>query len=129
MELPVTVAPSADAAPRWKRVLLKLSGGAFAGGETLGIDPTTVATIARQIGEVVRTGVQVAVVVGGGNMFRGQALANRGRERARADDGGMLGPVITCLALQDFLEREGITTRVEPAIAMGQVAEPYLPLR
>jgi uridylate kinase len=129
MELPVTVAPSADAAPRWKRVLLKLSGEDFAGGETLGIDPTTVATIARQIGEVVRSGVQVAVVVGGGNMFRGQALAARGIDRARADYMGMLGTVINCLALQDFLEREGIITRVQTAIAMGQVAEPYLPLR
>jgi uridylate kinase len=118
-----------DASPRWKRVLLKLSGEAFAGDEALGIDPTTVATIARQIGEVVRTGVQVAVVVGGGNMFRGQALANRGMDRARADYMGMLGTVINCLALQDFLEREGITTRVQTAIAMGQVAEPYLPLR
>jgi uridylate kinase len=125
----VTVASSLDASPRWKRVLLKLSGEAFAGGEALGIDPTTVATIARQIGEVVRTGVQVAVVVGGGNMFRGQALAERGMDRARADYMGMLGTVINCLALQDFLEREGITTRVQTAISIGQVAEPYLPLR
>ena len=115
--------------PRWSRVLLKLSGEAFAGGDPLGIDPTTVAAIARQIGDVVRDGVQVAVVVGGGNMFRGQALADRGMDRARADYMGMLGTVINCLALQDFLEHEGITTRVQTAIAMGQVAEPYLPLR
>jgi uridylate kinase len=115
--------------PRWHRVLLKLSGEAFAGGEPLGIDPGTIAAIARQIAEVVRTGVQVAVVVGGGNMFRGQALAERGMDRARADYMGMLGTVINCLGLQDFLEREGITTRVQTAIAMGQVAEPYLPLR
>ena len=115
--------------PRWSRVLLKLSGEAFAGGDPLGIDPTTVAAIARQIGEVVNTGVQVAVVVGGGNMFRGQALADRGMDRGRADYMGMLGTVINCLALQDFLEHEGITTRVQTAIAMGQVAEPYLPLR
>jgi uridylate kinase len=125
----VSDASPADAAPRWKRVLLKLSGEAFGGGEALGIDPTTVATIARQIAEVVRTGVQVAVVVGGGNMFRGQALAERGMDRARADYMGMLGTVINCLALQDFLEHEGITTRVQTAISMGQVAEPYLPLR
>jgi uridylate kinase len=118
-----------DTEPRWRRVLLKLSGEAFAGGDPLGIDPTTVATIARQVADVVRTGVQVAVVVGGGNMFRGQALAVRGMDRARADYMGMLGTVINCLALQDFLEREGITTRVQTAIAMGQVAEPYLPLR
>ncbi len=115
--------------PRWSRVLLKLSGEAFAGGDPLGIDPTTVAAIARQIGDVTRDGVQVAVVVGGGNMFRGQALADRGMDRGRADYMGMLGTVINCLALQDFLEHEGITTRVQTAIAMGQVAEPYLPLR
>ncbi len=115
--------------PRWSRVLLKLSGEAFAGGEPLGIDPTTVAAIARQIRDVVHTGVQVAVVVGGGNMFRGEALAERGMDRGRADYMGMLGTVINCLALQDFLEHEGITTRVQTAIAMGQVAEPYLPLR
>jgi uridylate kinase len=124
---PVNRASSSD--PPWTRVLLKLSGEAFAGGDALGIDPTTVAAIARQIGEVVSTGVQVAVVVGGGNMFRGQALADRGMDRPRADYMGMLGTVINCLALQDFLEREGFTTRVQTAIAMGQVAEPYLPLR
>ena len=115
--------------PQWNRVLLKLSGEALAGGASLGIDPSTVASIARQVADVVRSGVQVAVVVGGGNMFRGQALAERGMDRARADYMGMLGTVINCLALQDFLEREGITTRVQTAIAMGQVAEPYLPLR
>jgi uridylate kinase len=115
--------------PRWSRVLLKLSGEAFAGGDPLGIDPTTVAAIARQISEVVATGVQVAVVVGGGNMFRGEALAERGMDRGRADYMGMLGTVINCLALQDFLEHAGVTTRVQTAISMGQVAEPYLPLR
>jgi uridylate kinase len=115
--------------PRWSRVLLKLSGEAFAGGEPLGIDPVTVAAIARQIRDVCLTGVQVAVVVGGGNMFRGEALAERGMDRGRADYMGMLGTVINCLALQDFLEHEGVTTRVQTAIAMGQVAEPYLPLR
>ncbi len=115
--------------PRWSRVLLKLSGEAFAGGDPLGIDPTTVAAIARQIADVVASGVQVAVVVGGGNMFRGQALAEQGMDRNRADYMGMLGTVINCLALQDFLERAGINTRVQTAIAMGQVAEPYLPLR
>jgi uridylate kinase len=115
--------------PRWSRVLLKLSGEAFAGGEPLGIDAVTVSTIARQISTVARSGIEVAVVVGGGNMFRGQALADRGMDRARADYMGMLGTVINSLALADFLEREGTVTRVQTAIAMGQVAEPYLPLR
>jgi uridylate kinase len=114
---------------RWDRVLLKLSGEAFAGGEPLGIDPVTVQDIAGQVAAVVRSGVQVAIVVGGGNMFRGSALSERGMDRGRADYMGMLSTVINCLALQDFLEREGIVTRVQTAIAMGQVAEPYLPLR
>ena len=122
-------ASSAGEAPRWSRVLLKLSGEAFAGGEGLGIDPVTVDAIARQIAAVVRSGVQVAVVVGGGNYFRGQQLHELGMARPRADYMGMLGTVINCLALQDFLEREGVVTRVQTAIAMGQVAEPYLPLR
>ena len=117
------------ASPRWPRVLLKLSGEAFAGSDGLGIDPVTVQAIARQVADVVRSGVQVAIVVGGGNMFRGAILSERGMDRARADYMGMLGTVINCLALQDFLEREGVVTRVQTAIAMGQVAEPYLPLR
>jgi uridylate kinase len=123
----VTETPGGSA--QWNRVLLKLSGEAFAGGEKLGIDPVTVAGIARQIGDVVRTGVQVAVVVGGGNMFRGALLAQRGVDRPRADYMDMLGTVINCLALQDFLEKEGIETRVQTAITMGQVAEPYVPRR
>jgi uridylate kinase len=113
----------------WARVLLKLSGEAFAGGEPLGIDPTTVAAIARQVAAVVATGVQVGVVVGGGNMFRGAVLSARGMDRGRADYMGMLGTVINCLALQDFLEKAGVETRVQTAIAMGQVAEPYVPRR
>jgi uridylate kinase len=116
-------------ATQWNRVLLKLSGEAFAGGASLGIDPSTVANIARQIADVVSTGVQVGVVVGGGNMFRGALLAQRGVDRPRADYMGMLGTVINCLALQDFLEKEGIETRVQTAITMGQVAEPYIPRR
>jgi len=119
---------------QWNRVLLKLSGEAFAGagesgGAKLGIDPGIVADIARQIGDVVRSGVQVGVVVGGGNMFRGALLAQRGVDRPRADYMGMLGTVINCLALQDFLEKAGIETRVQTAITMGQVAEPYVPRR
>jgi uridylate kinase len=115
--------------PQWNRVLLKLSGEAFAGGDRLGIDPVTVASIARQIAGVVRSGGQVAVVVGGGNMFRGALLAELGVDRPRADYMGMLGTVINCLALQDFLEKEGVETRVQTAITMGQVAEPYIPRR
>ena len=120
--------------PQWNRVLLKLSGEAFAGpgeasGAKLGIDPGVVADIARQIADVVRQGTQVGVVVGGGNMFRGALLAQRGVDRPRADYMGMLGTVINCLALQDFLEKAGIETRVQTAITMGQVAEPYIPRR
>jgi uridylate kinase len=115
--------------PQWNRVLLKLSGEAFAGDASLGIDPSTVSSIARQVADVVRSGVQVAIVVGGGNMFRGALLAQRGVDRPRADYMGMLSTVINCLALQDFLEKEGIETRVQTAITMGQVAEPYVPRR
>src|SRR5690242_3348033 len=113
----------------WHRVVLKLSGAAFSGDEPLGIDPDVVAQIAEQIVAAVREGTQVAVVVGGGNMFRGRVLAERGIDRARADYMGMLGTVINCLALQDVLEKHGIETRVQTAITMGQVAEPYIPRR
>jgi uridylate kinase len=111
------------------RVLLKLSGEAFAGGGSLGVDPDVVQAIARQIAAVVRGGVEVAVVIGGGNFFRGAQLNERGMDRSRADYMGMLGTVMNCLALQDFCEREGVETRVQTAIAMGQVAEPYVPRR
>ncbi len=113
----------------WKRVLLKLSGEAFSGGGGLGVDPDVVQSIARQIAAVVRGGTEVAVVIGGGNYFRGGQLAERGMDRSRADYMGMLGTVMNCLALQDFLEKQGCPTRVQTAIAMGQVAEPYTPLR
>jgi uridylate kinase len=112
----------------WKRVLLKLSGEVFGGG-SVGVDPDVVQTIARQIADVVRQGVEVAIVVGGGNFFRGAELKQRGIDRARGDYMGMLGTVMNCLALQDFLEKEGIDTRVQTAITMGQVAEPYIPRR
>jgi uridylate kinase len=85
--------------------------------------------VANQIAEVVRSGTQIAIVVGGGNYFRGAELQQRGMDRARADYMGMLGTVMNCLALQDFLEKEGIETRVQTAITMGQVAEPYVPRR
>jgi uridylate kinase len=122
-------AASPAVATRYTRVLLKLSGEAFAGGGSMGVDPRTVEAIARQIADVVRTGVQVTVVVGGGNYFRGAELTEQGLDRSRADYMGMLGTVINCLALQDFLEKQGVETRVQTAIAMGQVAEPYVPRR
>jgi uridylate kinase len=109
-------------------VLLKLGGEMFGGGQ-VGVDPDVVQSVARQIAEVVRSGVQVAVVIGGGNFFRGQQLSERGMDRGRADYMGMLGTVMNCLALQDFLEKQGIETRVQTAITMGQVAEPYIPRR
>jgi uridylate kinase len=114
--------------PAYTRVLLKLGGEMFGGGQ-VGLDPDVVALVARQIAEVVRSGVQVAVVIGGGNFFRGAQLQQRGMERTRSDYMGMLGTVMNSLALQDFLEKEGIQTRVQTAITMGQVAEPYIPLR
>jgi uridylate kinase len=112
----------------YQRVLLKLSGEVFGGGK-VGVDPDVVQTIAREIAEVVATGVQVAVVTGGGNFFRGAELQQRGMDRVRADYMGMLGIVMNCLALQDFLEKLHIDTRVQTAITMGQVAEPYIPRR
>ena len=115
-------------AGKHRRVLLKLSGEVFGGGK-LGVDPDVVNSLAGQIAEVVRDGVEVAVVVGGGNFFRGAELQQRGMERNRADYMGMLGTVMNCLALQDFLEKIGIETRVQTAITMGQVAEPYIPRR
>lgn len=111
-----------------RRVVLKLSGEVFGGG-AIGVDPDVVQGIARQIATVVRQGVQVAVVVGGGNFFRGAELQRRGMDRPRADYMGMLATVMNCLALQDFLEKLGIDTRVQSAISMAQVAEPYIPRR
>jgi uridylate kinase len=117
---------SSPYSPAYRRVLLKLSGEVFGGGK-LGVDPDVVNSIAKQVAGVARAGVQVAVVVGGGNFFRGAELQQRGMERNRADYMGMLGTVMNCLALQDFLEKLGIETRVQTAITMGQVAEPYIP--
>jgi uridylate kinase len=108
--------------------MLKLSGEAFGGGR-LGLDPDVVSGIAGQIARAARSGVQVAIVVGGGNFFRGAELSTRGLDRARADYMGMLGTVMNCLALQDFCEQAGVATRVQTAISMGQVAESYIPLR
>jgi uridylate kinase len=114
---------------RWNRVVVKLSGEAFSGDEPLGISPDVVFHLAKEIASVVADGVELAAVVGGGNMFRGKQLAERGIDRARADYMGMLGTVINCLALQDVLEKLGVETRVQTAITMGQVAEPYIPRR
>ncbi|QSB13506.1 UMP kinase [Natronosporangium hydrolyticum] len=121
-------AESAGPPAAFRRVVLKLSGEVFGGGE-IGVDPDVVQSLARQIATVVQQGVQVAVVVGGGNFFRGSELQQRGMDRPRADYMGMLGTVMNCLALQDFLERQGIDTRVQTAITMAQVAEPYIPRR
>ena len=112
----------------YKRVLLKLSGEVFGGGR-VGLDLDVISAIAKEIADVSRSGVQVAIVVGGGNFFRGAELQQRGMERARADYMGMLGTVMNCLALQDLIEKHGVETRVQTAITMGQVAEPYIPRR
>ena len=113
----------------YRRVLLKLSGEVFGGEKGIGVDIDVMRDVAKQIKDVVKTGVQMAVVVGGGNYFRGAELQRVGMDRARADYMGMLGTVMNCLALQDFLEKEGVDTRVQTAITMGQVAEPYIPRR
>jgi len=110
-----------------RRVLLKLSGEAFGGGQ-LGVNPDVVSQIAREIAEAVEH-VEIAIVVGGGNFFRGAELSQRGMDRGRADYMGMLGTVMNSLALQDFLEQAGAATRVQSAISMTQVAEPYIPRR
>ena len=119
----------ADKKNGYHRVLLKLSGEVFGGEKGIGVDPDVVSDVAEQIADVVKSGVEIAIVVGGGNYFRGAELQQRGMERARADYMGMLGTVMNCLALQDFLEKQGIDTRVQTAITMGQVAEPYIPRR
>jgi uridylate kinase len=110
-----------------RRVILKLSGEAFGGG-SLGVNPDVVAEIAREIAAA-SSQVEIAIVVGGGNFFRGAELSNRGMDRARADYMGMLGTVMNALALQDFLEQAKVDVRVQTAISMAQVAEAYLPLR
>jgi uridylate kinase len=112
---------------RKRRVILKLSGEAFGGG-SLGVNPDIVASIAREIAAAIDE-VEVAIVVGGGNFFRGAELSQRGMDRSRADYMGMLGTVMNALALQDFLEQAGAATRVQSAISMTQVAEPYIPRR
>jgi len=112
--------------PRYRRILLKLSGEALLGDRQYGVDPAFCAFIARQVAEVHGLGVQVAIVVGGGNIFRGLAAAATGMDRATGDYIGMLATVMNGLALQDALERAGVQTRVMSAIAMNEVAEPYI---
>ena len=124
MSAPTAFQPADGAG--YKRVLLKLSGEAFGGGK-VGVDSGIVQSIATQLADVVHGGTQVAVVVGGGNFFRGAELSQAGMDRRHADYMGMLGTVMNCLALQAFCEQVGLQTRVQTAIEMGQVAEPYIP--
>jgi len=112
--------------PRYRRVVLKVSGEALAGAQDHGIDPEVVKAIARQIREVVDLGVQLSLVTGGGNIWRGISGSARGMDRAMADYMGMLATVINALALQDGLEKTGVDTRVQTAISMQEVAEPYI---
>jgi uridylate kinase len=115
-----------EARPRYKRILLKLSGEALLGNRQYGVDPDFCAFIAAQIAEVHRRGVEVGIVVGGGNIFRGLAAAAKGMDRATGDYIGMLATVMNGLALQDAIERAGVPTRVMSALAMNEVAEPYI---
>src|SRR5271163_1240218 len=112
--------------PKYNRIVLKLSGEALAGGGAFGVDPERVKSLAAEIAEVASTGVQIGLVVGGGNFFRGVAAAAMDMDRVAADHMGMLATVINALALQDALEKAGVPTRVMTAIQMHQVAEPYI---
>jgi uridylate kinase len=112
--------------PRYHRILLKISGEILAGEGSYGIDPDVIREIAQEIKEVKDLGVEVAVVIGGGNLFRGVAASSRGMDRASADYMGMLATVMNGLALQDALEKVGIQTRVQTAIEMREIAEPYI---
>src|SRR3954465_4923754 len=114
---------------RYGRVLLKLSGEALMGEQQFGIDPAVASQIAKEIAEIQSLGIQTAIVIGGGNLFRGLAASARGMDRATADYMGMLATVINALALQDALEHAGVTTRVATAIEMRAVAEPFIPRR
>jgi len=111
---------------KYKRVVLKLSGEAFGGESEFGIDVSTLIRVAKQIKQVIEMGVGVAIVVGGGNIWRGAKAAVDGMDRVTADYAGMLATVINALALQDVLEREGVTTRTQSSIGINQVAEPYI---
>src|SRR4249919_2885837 len=117
---------AAPAAPVYKRILLKLSGEALMGGQTYGIDPAVATQIAKDVAEIQGMGVETAIVIGGGNIFRGVAASAHGMDRATADYMGMLATVINALALQDALEQQGVVTRVVTAIEMRAVAEPFI---
>lgn len=110
----------------YKRVLLKLSGESLAGDQGYGIEPQTITSIATEIKDVIACGIQLALVIGGGNIFRGLAASSKGMDRASADYMGMLATMINSLAMQDALEKVGVDTRVQSAIAMQEVAEPYI---
>ena len=112
--------------PRWRRVLLKLSGEAFAGGHDFGLDPATFKMVASEVGQLHAEGVQIAIVVGGGNIMRGVLAAEAGMDRVAADHIGMLATVQNALALQDALEKLGVDTRVQTAITMTDLAEPFI---
>src|ERR671911_533620 len=115
--------------PAYKRILLKLSGEALMGSQAYGIDPAVATQIAKDVAEIQAMGVETAIVIGGGNIFRGVAASARGMDRATADYMGMLATVINALALQDALEQQNVITRVVSAIEMRQVAQPFIPRR
>jgi uridylate kinase len=115
-----------QAKPQYQRILLKLSGEALAGDQGYGIDPVVIKGIAAEIKEVIELGVEVALVIGGGNIFRGLAASSKGMDRASADYMGMLATAMNSLAMQDALEKEGVITRVQSAIEMQEIAEPYI---
>src|SRR5437667_11106838 len=121
-----SVTPIAVSEPAYKRILLKLSGEALMGDDPYGINREVIDRIVAEIGEVVRLGVQVAVVIGGGNIFRGVAPGAAGMDRATADYMGMLATLMNALALQDAMRRASIVSRVQSALSIGQVAEPYI---
>lgn len=118
--------PTSGAEPRYKRILLKLSGEALMGDKGYGIDPAVIDGIAAEVADVHKLGVQLAIVIGGGNIFRGLAASAGGMDRANADYMGMLATVMNAIALQDALERKGVITRVQSAITMSELAEPYI---
>ncbi|MDZ4321008.1 MAG: uridine monophosphate kinase, partial [Phenylobacterium sp.] len=118
--------PKPAPALRYKRILLKVSGEVLMGEQGFGIDPNTLEAVAKDIAEVVSHGVELCLVIGGGNIFRGVSLAGKGMERSSADYMGMLATVMNALALQGALEKEGVFTRVQSAIPMDAVCEPYI---
>ena len=120
------VGPATARAPAYRRILLKLSGEALMGSDSYGIERATIDRIVAEVGEVVRLGVQIAIVIGGGNIFRGVAPGAAGMDRATADYMGMLATLMNALALQDALRRAGVESRVQSALRIDQVAEPYI---